>query len=81
MNQNIFLSLIYDKDYIDVTGTKYEEIFKKADYDPHFITFGNLLWCATEIANTLPTSDGAKFLEDTINIASYLVNRKQKGDI
>jgi hypothetical protein len=76
MDRNIFLNFIYNYETINVTGTQYEKIFKKSNFDPKSIKFNEFLWCAVEIANSLSTSDGAKFLEDTVNIASYFANKK-----
>ena len=76
--RNIFLDLMYGRDSIDVTGTKYQSVFEKADKDITAIKLPELLWCAVEISNILPTSEGVKFLEDIVNLASYFANKENK---
>jgi hypothetical protein len=73
----IFIDFIYDAKTVDVTNTKYQVIFERSNFDPSKITAKQFLWCAAEIANSLPTTKGVKFLEATVNIASYLLNKKE----
>ena len=67
------MDLMYGREEIDVTGTQYEPIFEKAGIDTKSIKLPELFWCAVEIANSLPTSEGVKFLEEVISIGSYLM--------
>jgi hypothetical protein len=71
--RNIFMDLMYGRDEIDVTGTQYAPIFEKAGIDTKTIKLPELFWCAVEIANSLPTLEGTKFLEEVIGIGSYLM--------
>ena len=70
---NMFLELMYGRDKIDVTGTKYQPIFERENFDITQIKLPELLWCAVEISNMLPTSEGVKFLEETVSLASYFM--------
>jgi len=74
--RNIFMDLIYGRNEIDVSGTMYEEIFKRSDIDIKSIKLPELLWCANEIADSMSTVDGVEFLKDTINIASYFMKNE-----
>jgi hypothetical protein len=72
------MELMYGRDSINVAGTKYESIFKKEGFDITDIKLPELLWCTVEISNSLPTSEGVKFLEEVICISSYLMKDKIK---
>jgi hypothetical protein len=77
MNKNIFLDLMY-KDKINVTGTKYQSIFEKSNFDITDIKLPELLWCAVEISNMLPTLEGVKFMQETIQLSSYFMKDQIK---
>jgi hypothetical protein len=72
---NMFQELMYGREYINTTGTSFEKFFKKSSIDHTRVGLPELLWCAVEISNSMPTSEGVKFLEETISIASYF-NKK-----